>query len=101
VYLTSTNAYVYSKFAEGDSRILLQKLARDRVRDAAKGADQVDGYGSSSKETKAVMHLGGALMKGGKKNAAATWQKEWQGVYALAEAVCDRILDQWVPRSKF
>lgn len=44
------------KFAEGDSRILMQKMARDRMQDFKKKQEGAEA------EVEACMELGGALM---------------------------------------
>eukprot|EP00933_Yihiella_yeosuensis_P072293 TRINITY_DN8064_c1_g4_i4.p1 TRINITY_DN8064_c1_g4~~TRINITY_DN8064_c1_g4_i4.p1 ORF type:complete len:467 (+),score=85.99 TRINITY_DN8064_c1_g4_i4:180-1580(+) len=72
------------KFAEGDSRILMQKLARDRLQAFSKKQD------GSGKEVEICKNLGSKLMAGG-KNA---WNENWTSVYDLANAVVDRVVDQ-------
>jgi len=74
------------KFAEGDSRILMQKIARDRLMAFSK---QQEG---TEKESAICMKLGQALMAGGK----SSWNDNWKDVYGLAEAVMDRIVDEAV-----
>mmetsp|Transcript_33010 Transcript_33010/g.77149 ORF Transcript_33010/g.77149 Transcript_33010/m.77149 type:complete len:466 (-) Transcript_33010:234-1631(-) len=70
------------KFAEGDSRILMQKIARDRLQEFKKSQS------GSQEEVAACMKLGQALMKGGKK----AWNENWTQVYGLADLVLDRIM---------
>jgi len=68
------------KFAEGDSRILMQKISRDRLQ-AFKTKQS-----GSPEETKACMALGQKLMSGG----MAAWNENWRSVYALADMVIER-----------
>jgi len=77
------------KFAEGDSRILMQKIARDRLTAFSKKQE------GTEKESKICMRLGQALMAGGK----SAWNDNWQDVYGLAEAVMDRTVDEAVAAS--
>ena len=81
------------KFAEGDSRVLMQKMARDVMRAAAKGK----GPSLSSAERDLVGTLGAALApaKGVKADEAALWDENWRHVYALAEATMARTLDEF------
>jgi len=86
------------KFAEGDSRVLMQKMARDRMRqfgkDVKAGATE-PGAGQAA-ETALCMQLGKALAaaKGDKKAEAAIWDTEWRSVYNLAEAIMKRTLEE-------
>lgn len=80
------------KFAEGDSRILMQKMARDRLKDFAntKGDGAV-----ADLETRLCAEISSAMAKeiasSGDKQKA--WDQSWQQVYALANAVMDRTLE--------
>jgi len=78
------------KFAEGDSRILMQKMARDRMSAFKKSQTGVQA------ETDLCMTLAGALMSGGGK----AWNENWEIVYQLAEEVMQRHMKEWVPESK-
>jgi hypothetical protein len=82
------------KFAEGDSRVLMLKMARDTMRGAAKG--KTDGLGAD--ELRLVGELGAALApaKGDKKLEARLWDENWETVYALAEATMARTLDEFM-----
>merc|ERR1712224_740384 len=71
------------KFAEGDSRILMQKMARDRLQAFSKGNN------GSEAENKICIQLGQALKVGGQK----AWNPNWRLVYGLAEAVMERVLN--------
>jgi len=78
------------KFAEGDSRILMQKMARDRLQAFAK--DQK----AAAAEQKICQDLGQKLMAGGK----TAWNDNWQMVYGLADAVIDRVVSEANASSK-
>lgn len=72
------------KFAEGDSRILMQKLARDRLR-AKKplGAEKEQALAAKLKEV------------AGKGPAA--WDEHFEDVYDLAWTMVTRIIDEYMP----
>ena len=76
------------KFAEGDSRILMSKIARDRLRLVEKGQDM------DADEGKQALGLALAMKKhldnGASKQVA--WDNEWKGVYELAETVMARVM---------
>jgi acyl-CoA oxidase len=78
------------KFAEGDSRILMQKMARDRLQAFAK--DQK----ASDAEAHICQELGQKMMTGGK----TAWVDNWKLVYALADAVINRVIADAAPSSK-
>jgi len=78
------------KFAEGDSRIMMQKLARDRLKQFALSGGK--GSNFSDEETRLCAQLGGkmaAATKAGVEKQQA-WDNEWQTVYELADAVINR-----------
>jgi len=85
------------KFAEGDSRILMQKMARDSMK-AFKGSswtdsgkDLVFGNTAEHNETKIRFQLSRALSAAASPSEGAKlWNSNWTLVYALADAVCDR-----------
>lgn len=72
------------KFAEGDSRILMQKLARDRVK-AAKP------LGSPAEQA-----LAGELQDIARKGSGA-WDDNFEKVYDLAWTVVTRVIDDYAP----
>lgn len=86
-----------AKFAEGDSRMLMQKLARDHLKSfQARGASAVLDRFSFNPLVRAEAAL--CMKIGGKLRAAATagahavfsaWNDSWEDVYALANVVCD------------
>jgi acyl-CoA oxidase len=78
------------KFAEGDSRILMQKMARDRLQAFSKDKK------ASAAEMKICQELGMKMMAGGK----TAWNDNWKLVYSLAEAVIDRVLIEVAAPSK-
>lgn len=81
------------KFAEGDSRILMQKMARDELKRAQKR-----GLFSLVRETffqrdpvlrdKAVKTLRLARAIRGAPDMAPGFEREWEMVYALADSMC-------------
>lgn len=79
------------KFAEGDSRILMQKMARDRMRSFGKG-----GATPSEAEARVGKDLQEAMAKGGK----TAWDDNYDKVFALAEAIMDRTMKAWTPSAK-
>lgn len=70
------------KFAEGDSRILMQKIARDRLQAFSQS------QAGSKEEIEVCQQLGKALASGGKQ----AWNQNWRQVYQLAELVMDRVV---------
>jgi acyl-CoA oxidase len=76
------------KFAEGDSRVLAQKMARDYMRVFAKKGD--DGTAASRLAADLAKALAPA---GGDKVATADlWDENFEKVYALADGVMDRVV---------
>lgn len=84
------------KFAEGDSRILMQKMARDRFRAFTKSpeahAEQVDQ--SWDEETRICFELNRAMQ--GSSDKATAWDEQWHMVYALADAVMCRVVGDFM-----
>merc|ERR1712166_282789 len=76
------------KFAEGDSRILMQKIARDRLMSFK--ATQT----GTEQEMTCCMDLGQALMAGG----IPAWAQSFKTVYHLSELVMHRVVAEWVPQ---
>jgi alkylation response protein AidB-like acyl-CoA dehydrogenase len=85
------------KFAEGDSRVLMLKMARDRMRkftkDRKTGLPSVPGH---AEEESLCVSLATMLAKskGDKAVEMQLWDQEWRTVYSLAEAVMARTMDQ-------
>jgi len=87
-----------AKFAEGDSRMLMQKLARDHLKQfQARGAlAVVDRFSLDPlvrAEAALCMKIGGRLRAAAAAGAQAVytaWNECWRDVYALAHIVCDR-----------
>ncbi len=77
------------KFAEGDSRVLAQKMARDVMRVYAKTGDAGD-----AESTRLAADLAKALApaNGDKVATADLWDEHFEKVYALADAVMDRVV---------
>ena len=88
--------FLCCKFAEGDSRILQQKLARDRLKALQRGG--VAGAAAAIargewREVVAAAALGRTLAAAGRDDPAAlsaAWDGAWREVYALADLVADR-----------
>jgi hypothetical protein len=85
------------KFAEGDSRVLMLKMARDRLRRFAKeakaGTPPAPAEEEEGKRCRALAAALGAA-KGDKAAEAAVWDSEWRTVYGLAEAIMKRTMEQ-------
>merc|ERR1719210_2578323 len=87
-----------AKFAEGDSRVLMQKMSRDRLKQFQKGglAEMVGRLSfdqSRRAEAALCLQIGRALSAAQPKGPAASlaaWNSMWREVYALAELICDR-----------
>jgi acyl-CoA oxidase len=85
------------KFAEGDSRILQQKIARDRLKQLQKGGavGAITGLFASpdaAAEQLAAISLARKLAPAGRdlEKMAAAMDANWREVYALADLVCAR-----------
>lgn len=78
------------KFAEGDSRILMQKMARDRLKEFASGTgdDFTDDEKQLCGQLGAIMAAAAAKTGLDKQQA---WDNEWRTVYDLADAVIHRV----------
>lgn len=77
------------KFAEGDSRILMQKMARDRMRSFGKKGVAAP----SEAEARIGKELQDAMTQGGK----TAWDDNFEKVFDLAEAIMQRMIKQWTP----
>ena len=87
------------KFAEGDSRVLMQKMARDRLRQFAKERKaQRTPPASHAAEVELCARLGAAMAaaKGDKALELVLWDDNWQTVYALAEATMARTMSEFM-----
>jgi len=82
------------KFAEGDSRILQQKLTRDRLKALQKGgaAGALSALLSEPSETLAAARLASKLQPAGRDAAklAKAMDENWREIYALADLVAER-----------
>ncbi len=89
-----------AKFAEGDSRMLMQKLARDHLKlFQARGAlavlDRFSVDPLVRAEAGLCMKIGGKLRAAaavGKHAVYNAWNESWEDIYALSDVVCDRHL---------
>jgi acyl-CoA oxidase len=105
------------KFAEGDSRILMQKLARDRLKRVRAGGLPGlvrDAVAHGPGEAVAAAALARRLAAAGKDLAKLSdaMDASWRELYALADRICDRhiatgararfpepCVDRFVPRT--
>lgn len=95
--------FLCCKFAEGDSRILQMKLARDRMKQLKK-----DGMLGSmlsaitNHESRLALSLASKFKDAGKdlNKVANVMTENWVEMYELADAVSDRIVAEG-PRSEF
>ena len=76
------------KFAEGDSRVLAQKMARDYMRVFAKKGDD----GTAASRLAADLAKALAPAGGDKVATAELWDEHFEKVYGLADAVMDRVV---------
>jgi alkylation response protein AidB-like acyl-CoA dehydrogenase len=90
-----TDYLICCKFAEGDSRILMQKLARDRMKKFQKEVREGKVL-TKEKEVMLCTEITNAIKKGGKEQ----WNEQWRKVYDLAEAVMQRRIRECVPDAK-
>ena len=89
--------FLCCKFAEGDSRILMQKMARDRLKQLQR-AGMLSGVmraffaTGDSREVRAAISLAWALSGGGNdaQSMEKVWTSKWREVYGLADMICDR-----------
>ena len=81
------------KFAEGDSRILMLKMARDRLRLFQKNGP-TGGDEDSQAEDALCADIVDAMAKHMEENGGdkqASFDAEWENVYALAGMIMNRI----------
>jgi len=78
-----------AKFAEGDSRILMQKMARDRLKQF--GAGETTDF--TEAEAGLCQAIAAAMAAGDDKHAA--WNRCWREVYDLADAVMDNVQQRY------
>ena len=95
------------KFAEGDSRILMQKMSRDRMKrfqrkgfeeKPPEGVDPVDW----DLENQACMDLQEKMMKIAteeKVDTFAAWDRCWEDVYALSEIIMARTMKSFMSKA--
>ena len=85
------------QFAEGDSRVLMLKMARDRMkRFAAQAKAKAAPPPGEEEEHALCMQLAAALApaKGDKAMQAQLWDDNWRTVYQIAEAMMARTIDK-------
>jgi len=94
------------KFAEGDSRILMQKISRDKVgafRRALKSKPQQDATAAAENQKAPLLGVGGqdevslcrvlaqAMAEGGQVG----WDAHWEDVYSLARVSINHTIEEW------
>ena len=84
------------KFAEGDSRILSQKLSRDAFGEYTKTKGRPTS-GWSPEELEICGRIAGVMREetGKGVDKMRAWDSAWRDVYALAAAICDRVFKEW------
>ena len=97
------------KFAEGDSRVLMMKMARDRVgalvkknRGAGAGETAASIF-ASRREAEATAALAEALKAAASRGSspAEAWDEVSESAYALAAIAIEEIVQKWLdPRAK-
>eukprot|EP00941_MAST-03F_sp_MAST-3F-sp1_P002336 g2336.t1 len=79
-----------AKFAEGDSRILMLKMARDEMRAYHKGHGEK--YQSAMEKSKCEeLTRNIETLKNSGASEQQAWTRNWETVYELAEASMDRV----------
>jgi len=88
------------KFAEGDSRILQQKLARDRLRALQKGGLGAMARAVLTAEGRAALRLARQLAPAGRdvNKLAKAMDQNWEELYGLADLICERHINATPPR---
>ena len=90
------------KFAEGDSRVLMMKMARDRVIKIARNGNKNGAAAaldsSSQREASAVAKLALALQNSAGKGSsqAEAWDEASELAYQLAEIAIEDIVRSWL-----
>lgn len=78
------------KFAEGDSRILMQKMSRDITKEL-RGKTSADGY-----PHEAVFDLANQLNQALEEKGQVAWDENWQTVYKLADEVMEAQMQEFM-----
>jgi len=89
------------KFAEGDSRILMQKMSRDRMKRFIKKADAPNGVDAEDWETEnqacaLLQKKMGNLMSAEGLEYHEAWDRCWVEVYDLAEIIMARTMKSFM-----
>lgn len=89
------------KFAEGDSRILMQKMSRDRMKCFLKKANTPDGvdeqdWDAENKACAMLQKKMGALMAAEGLEYHEAWDRCWVEVYDLAEIIMARTMKSFM-----
>ena len=84
--------FLCCKFAEGDSRILQQKLARDRLKAVAKGGVGAAVAGLFDEEGRSALLLASKLKPAGRDltKLSVAMDENWRAIYGLANLIEER-----------
>jgi len=88
------------KFAEGDSRILMQKMSRDKIKQYEKKPPTPEQI-QADEEAKVAASLLERLAADAKAtgNKQEAWDKNWKLVYALADVIMNKTMESYMSRS--
>ena len=91
--------FLCCKFAEGDSRILMQKMSRDRLRVFEKKQAATD-PASWDEETKMCAALSSKIAADAKAcgDKQQAWDDNWQQIYALSEVIMQNTVDSYMAK---
>jgi len=84
----------FNGVSEGDSRILMQKMARDSFKSFTKKGEAGMDPAEAAQCKALATGLETQMAKGLKQPEA--WSEEWRAVYSLAEAVMARVQRNYV-----
>jgi acyl-CoA oxidase len=91
------------KFAEGDSRVLMQKMSRDRMKkfaDDNRNVSELSGPCDDWDEESRLCYALYLDMDGDMRNSKMTkngaWNKRWREVYGLADAIMQRVMKDFL-----
>eukprot|EP01134_Creolimax_fragrantissima_P003174 CFRG3174T1 len=84
------------KFAEGDSRILMQKMARDRFRIFTKKQQSVSNDDEELKLCGAIASGMAAELKSNGGDKLKAWDSQWENTYNLARATMKRTMTDFM-----
>jgi len=86
------------KFAEGDSRILMQKMTRDRLRRFQKKGETAGADLESQQCAALAASMAEEVAASGDHQKA--WDDNFEAVYGLAETMMDGVMDSWLEKGE-